>query len=346
MGNVISNPMPQSVGVKKKRWVVCFENTILDLNLPIYEKMVYIALCSHAKKDGPCYPSVKKIAEEASCSRTKVFEALKTLEEHGIIARDSRIFEGRGQTSNLYEIIDIVPRPRSEQEGDGNTPSPSAGRTEESATRTGGVRETDTHIKVLEQDYMNKIKEQNPPTPQGGTKSETKGETKREGVLENFENLQRPEPTHDTAGITTQRAESSKPDLEAKLSETELYELIRRTYNTVLSELPQAGKITASRASILRQRIAENPVREKPGWWKRFFMRVREFPWPMGNNASNWRADFDWLIGEKGMQKIIEGGFRRTSTSTSSFGEGTEAGLRLQEKHTDQEGRINARALL
>jgi hypothetical protein len=65
-------PEMKTIGVRKKRWIVCFENTILDLDLSIYGKMVYIALCAHAKKDGPCFPSIKTIAEEASCSRTKV----------------------------------------------------------------------------------------------------------------------------------------------------------------------------------------------------------------------------------------------------------------------------------
>jgi predicted transcriptional regulator len=157
----------KTIGVSKKRWVVCFENTILDLDLSIYEKMVYIVLCSHAKKDGPAFPSVKTIAREASCSRTKVFEALNTLEERGIIGRECRIFENRGQTSNLYEINDIEPRQRSGQGGSENSPPSSAGRIEESAGRTPPVRAADGHIKVLEQDYMNKTKEQlTPPTCQ------------------------------------------------------------------------------------------------------------------------------------------------------------------------------------
>jgi predicted transcriptional regulator len=141
----MKNPEPQKIGVKKKRWVVCFENTILDLDLSIYEKMVYIVLCAHAKKDGPAFPCVMTIAREASCSRTKVFEALKTLEEQGIITRENQIFPKRGQTSNLYEIIDIEPRPPHGQ-GDGNPPPPSVIRTGASAARTGSVRETDAPL--------------------------------------------------------------------------------------------------------------------------------------------------------------------------------------------------------
>jgi DNA-binding Lrp family transcriptional regulator len=311
----------KNVGVKKKRWVVCFENTILDLDLSIYEKMVYIVLCSHAKKDGPAFPSVRTIAKEASCSRTKVFEALKTLEEQGIITRDHRIFEGRGQTSNLYEINDITPRPQNEQGGDGNVPSPSVERTEEFAARTGGVREADAHIKVFEQDHLNKTKEQlTPPTP-----PEAPGGRNGEGDFENLK--QKTQETEKKDYDTGEKA--------ASLSlEPEVYDAIREIYNTVLPELVQAEKITFSRARVLKHRLREDPARRNPDWWRGFFKRVRDCPWLMGNNTSNWRANFDWLIGEKGMQKILEGTFQRSS------------GLSLQEKYMSKEGLLDAKALL
>jgi predicted transcriptional regulator len=340
----MTNTEPKSIGVSKKRWVVCFENTILDLDLSIYEKMVYIVLCSHAKKDGPAFPSVKTIAREASCSRTKVFEALKKLEEMGVIKRDHRIFGNRGQTSNLYEINDIEPRPQGGQGSGTDSPSPSAARTEESvtrieesATRTGGVRTADGHIRVLEQDYMNKTKEHfNPPLPpQGAGEGESGNETSQK--------LQKTK--HDTED----KAEIPKPRSETP--ETEFFEAIRGIYNTILPELAEAGKITAERAKVLRQRIMENPNRNQPEWWKNFFSRVREFPWPMGSNPNNWRADFDWLIGEKGMQKILEGTFRpfqRTSGTVRKpvFGEATAAGWELQKKYTHSGGLVDAKAML
>jgi predicted transcriptional regulator len=310
---------PKNIGVRKKRWVVCFENTILELDLSIYEKMVYIVLCSHAKKDGPAFPGVKTIAKEAGCSRTKVFEALNTLEEQGIITRDKRIFEGRGQTSNLYEIIDIAPRPQDEQGSDCHAPSPSARRTGESAARTGGVRDTDALLNVFEQEVFNKTKEQTPPlSPPGGDGEGGKApeEQKRHDTEEKAKEIQNLEP--------------------------ESFELVLNAYNSVLPELPKAEKVTVSRAKIIKQRIEEDLERRKLEWWKQFFARVREFPWPMGNNPNNWSADFDWLLSEKGMQKILEGAFRRSYCS----GDATRAGLETQKKYTDTGGRINAKELL
>jgi hypothetical protein len=122
--------------------------------------------------------------------------------------------------------------------------------------------------------------------------------------------------------------------------------LVLNAYSAALPELPKAEKITDSRAKIIIRRIEEDPARRKLSWWKQFFSRVKGFPWPMGDNPSNWRADFDWLIGERGMQKILEGSFGRTSTSAPHFGEGTKVGWELQKKYTDAGGRVDGKAIL
>jgi hypothetical protein len=320
----------QKIGVKKKRWVVCFENAILDMDLSIYEKMAYIVLCSHAKKDGPCFPSVNTIAREASCSRAKVFEALKRLEEIGAISRSSQIFEGRGQTSNLYEILDIDQTNKSENPLPPSTPETghpqdaqgeSTTWTGASVPETGGVRDVDGLYKVLELSHMNNTKEQeSPPAPQWS------GEGNPEGGKHQ-------KPKHDTE----EKAANPKNH-----PELELFESIREAYNSILPELPKAEKITASRAKALRQRVRESPERKEPGWWEKFFSLVREFPWPMGRNRDKWRADFDWLVGERGMQKILEGSFQKAP----AIGECTIDSLEFQKKYTDSEGRIDAKAML
>jgi predicted transcriptional regulator len=322
-----TNP-PQTVGVTKKRWVVCFENTILGLDLSIYEKMVYIALCSHAKKDGPCYPSVKKIAQEASCSRTKVFEALKTLEERGVIVRSSQIYKGRGQTSNLYEIIDIIPRPQDGQESTaGEPPHPCGGRGSARgecppfAACTGGVREAD----AVEQGNINNpirtIPKNSPPTPWGGR-----------GELEIQESPKNENGTGQKSKSTETPA-SPEPPISLE---------ILGAYNAILPELPEAGGLTASRLREIEARIRDDPARKNLDWWKRYFLNVREFPWPMGDNPNGWRADFDWLVSGRGMRKIIEGGFQRSLEP----GGGTKEGYELQKKYTNEEGLVDVWGLL
>lgn len=303
---------------------MCFENAILSLDLSIYEKMVYIVLCSHASKEGSCYPSVKKIAEEASCSRTKVFESLITLEKLGVIARSRQIFEGRGQTASLYEILDI--EPGSQNKRDDRKPSPpsvhetavSAARTGVSESCTGGVRVADSHIDVLEQDPLTISKELKiPPTPQ-----------KR--IRGNYE------PLNSEPGTESKNLRTAGNPAEATLM------AIQTAFNELLPELPPADKLTASRTHALKLRIGEDQVRREADWWRRYFERVRIFPWLMGNNPNGWRATFDWLISESGMRKVLEGCFTQAQRTEYSPGELLE----WQRKYTDERGVIDAKALL
>jgi hypothetical protein len=339
---------PKNIGVQKKRWVVCFDSGILDLDLSVYEKMVYIALCAHARKDGPCYPSVKKIAFEASCSRAKVFEALNVLEARGIISRSSQIFGGRGQTSNLYEILDIPVGTSPESGNNGNPPTqstmetgcPQDGRgasiveTGASAKRTGGVHGADTPLDELEQYHLNQTKEQkSPPTPQG----------EREGKITRFDESETPKPQrqkHDTEEKEENIRIPKPPEPVSRGSGP--YEKILEAYNRILPELTRAEKLTGSRSKTLALRIAEDSARKDIRWWEEYFARVRNYPWLMGNNPNGWKAAFDWLTGEDGMRKVIEGAFTQAPRREQSH----EEMLEWQRRYTDERGIVDAKALL
>jgi hypothetical protein len=113
-------------------------------------------------------------------------------------------------------------------------------------------------------------------------------------------------------------------------------------FNEILPELPRAEKLTSSREKTLNRRIEEAPERRELGWWGRYFERVRIYPWLMGHNPNGWKATFDWLIGEDGMQKVIEGGFMAPRNPEYS----PEDLRELQRKYTDERGIVDAKALL
>jgi hypothetical protein len=196
---------------------------------------------------------------------------------------------------------------------------------------------------------MNKTKEHSysplPPLSTQGADGEEGSENESNQI---DQKNQKPQKTkHDTED----KAEIPEPHSESKKTDPELFGEIREIYNTVLPELAKAEKVTAGRAKALGRRIMENPDRNQPAWWERFFSRVREYPWPMGDNPNNWRADFDWLIGESGMQKILEGTFRpfqrvQRTADRPVFGEGTAEGWALQEKYTHSGGLVDAKAML
>ena len=68
----------------------------------IYATGVYVSLCRHADKEQKSFPSLKKIAEELSISRSQVIRAIKRLEKYNIVKRERM---GK-KLNNRYYLID------------------------------------------------------------------------------------------------------------------------------------------------------------------------------------------------------------------------------------------------
>ena len=81
-------------------------NTIIqNIELSIYEKIIYIVLCSHANQNRDCFPSYKTIAKESGCSERKAITVMKTLEEKGYVKVKHRKLSNGSNRSNVYEMI-------------------------------------------------------------------------------------------------------------------------------------------------------------------------------------------------------------------------------------------------
>jgi hypothetical protein len=338
---------------KRKNWEARIEMAIFKRpsnELSTYDKLVYAILCGHANRDGNAMLYVRTIAEEASCSERQVRRALSALEARHLLRRRHQSAAGQGQTFNIYEVYGFdeysFKGNPSGRDGTQTPHLPDGHPLPDSHTPpcqsvisplTEGQAPPDSQagpINVFEQLLNNSSKEHTiPPTPQRG-KTQERGE--RGG---NSESTRPEKQEHDTAG----KDESSKPD-----TEKELFETIREIYNSTLPELTQAERITDFRAKILRRRIRESPERKELSWWEKFFSRVRNFPWPMGKNKNKWQADFDWLIGERGMQKILEGAFlpfRNGAALNEATDEWREL-EQLEKKYTNAEGLLDAKAVL
>ena len=309
---------------KRKNWEARVEMAVFKrpaCELSTYDKLVYAILCGHANRDGNAMLYVKTIAEEASCSERQVQRTLSNLESRRLLVRRSQNAPGRGQIFNIYEVYgfdEYTP-------GDYQSPHPAT----DSRTPV-----TDSHSpsdcqsgpnNVFQQPLKNSLKENNiPPTPQGV------GEGKSEKT--------RPQnPKHDTEEKNRSRIPApSFPEVFSHID-------VLTAFNEILPDLPRAEMLTTSRTQTLNLRINEDPARQNLDWWRRFFERVRIFPWLMGNNPNNWKATFDWLIGEVGMQKVIEGSFTQEQRYQ---GYSREELREWQKKYTDERGIVDAKALL
>ena len=75
-------------------------------------------------------------------------------------------------------------------------------------------------------------------------------------------------------------------------------------YNTICTGLPQAVKLTEKRAQAVRRLYARGYSSEQ---LIDAFHRAQASSFCTGSNDRGWKADFDWLINENNLVKVIEG---------------------------------------
>ena len=81
-----------------------FPRRIYDLGLSHKAISVYCYLANRADKNGECFPSVRRIAEDLSIDKSTVYRAFNELEERNLLERKARYHTQGGRRSSLYKI--------------------------------------------------------------------------------------------------------------------------------------------------------------------------------------------------------------------------------------------------
>ena len=92
---------------KKNRFIQIENSFINNSQYSIYEKMVYMSLCTYAMDKNNCYPSQTTIAKNLSISRTMVIKAMQGLEDKNGLLIINRKAESNRKISNLYILAEI-----------------------------------------------------------------------------------------------------------------------------------------------------------------------------------------------------------------------------------------------
>lgn len=79
-------------------------NSLISTTLNIYEKMVWIVIQKHKMNKSECWPSLKTIAREASCSTTTVKKTIKALEQKRLVLK----INDKKRRSNVYQSTSNV----------------------------------------------------------------------------------------------------------------------------------------------------------------------------------------------------------------------------------------------
>jgi len=79
--------------------------TIRNPKLTIYQKMVYIVLCSYTNGENTCFPSYQTIATGAGCSKRQVIKTMNELVNMGLIIKHPKKSTNGDATANEYKIL-------------------------------------------------------------------------------------------------------------------------------------------------------------------------------------------------------------------------------------------------
>ena len=72
--------------------------------IPSRAKSVYMYLKDRSNAEGECWPAIKTIARDTSMSVSTVKRALADLVQCGLLRKERRFRENRGNTSNRYYV--------------------------------------------------------------------------------------------------------------------------------------------------------------------------------------------------------------------------------------------------
>ena len=92
-------------------------------------------------------------------------------------------------------------------------------------------------------------------------------------------------------------------DREKEKKESINYQEIVNAYNETCVSLPSIKKLSDKRKNKIKARLKSFSIDD----FNKLFKKVQESKFLTGDNDKGWRANFDWLIEESNMLKVLEG---------------------------------------
>lgn len=104
---------------------------------------------------------------------------------------------------------------------------------------------------------------------------------------------------------STNNPSTSNPSTSNKENKKESinYQAIVNAYNETCVSLPSIQKLTDKRKNKIKARLKSFTIDD----FNKLFKKVQESKFLNGDNDKGWRANFDWLIEESNMLKVLEG---------------------------------------
>lgn len=95
------------------------------------------------------------------------------------------------------------------------------------------------------------------------------------------------------------------------------YQKIIATFNTICKSYPRVQSLSDARKKAIKARLATYTEEDL----YRAFQKAEESNFLKGANNRNWQANFDWLMKDTSMAKVLDGNYdNKASTTTASAG--------------------------
>lgn len=239
-------------------------------------KLVAVALSSFADREGLCWPSTRALAEMTALSERQVFRALAALEAAGAVERIARHNGDGRRRSNLYRFATLTDCQKIDVPG-----------------KTQGAQKELTNCQGGEGDNLSgrpcQIVREDPDRMSEGTLTNCQRE------LKDFELVQK-EPV---SGV---KAAPRKPRDRGPGTAS-----LMALFGARCPGLPKPGKVTRKREAAVRRAIRGSPERETLDWWRALFDRIAASRFLNGGGSRGWKADWDWILEEEHLERIVEG---------------------------------------
>ena len=89
------------------------------------------------------------------------------------------------------------------------------------------------------------------------------------------------------------------------------YQKIADMYNEICNSFPRLTKLSESRKKAIKARLKQYTVDD----FKKLFELAESSKFLKGSNDRNWSANFDWLIKDANMAKVLDGNYEDKTTN-------------------------------
>ena len=150
---------------------------------------------------------------------------------------------------------------------------------------------------------------------------------KAAGITQNGNNVTAMLPDV-TACYTEKEREKEKEkireDREKKRERTE-YQLIVDIYNDTCVSFPRVTALSETRKKAIKARLNVYSLED----FKQLFTLAEQSNFLKGGNTRNWQANFDWLIKDANMAKVLDGNYNNNTASKNTMQQQTNTAQQL-----------------